>query len=522
MKHYEHAVGAARDKKIILLTSELGGEAGFAWFTLLEWLAEAQNTFCIIFIDKCLYKRFATETNISPTKLKKIFKMMAELELIDPELFDENIIVSQNFIKKHINYLRKLTIFRNFSEENLENKLKIYFKYRDQKDISHMTYKTFIQKLINIFRPFENSIPNVQSQDDASQQGGLKSELENSNLAPPREAGINSLPNEQNQNNGSQQGGLKGNGTNTTPSPMRASTSAPSNREGIKPLSERWQYQVAELMYKHIKERDETFPKPNLQEWANGFDEIAKTGRGRNEIEQVMLFSQQDKFWACHILDPKILLKHFSRIKLIMQKNETDIQCACYTYEQACKLIQKDNRQWNEFIYCQDKNNQKIYWDTKKGPCPYEKVKKDIIAWVRKINDFDNIYTWNITKLGTKLPEGYYYKSIYQGEEEYKASGLNLQFYLNDLLFNETELSVTNNKNVLRENNSQPCGVVLPFTDSAEQGSIPSKTDENDLNQNDGETAFSQAINRIYETLRAIPDDPDRSTARRAIPLSRY
>jgi hypothetical protein len=149
MKHYEHTIGGTKDKKIKILTSELGGEAGFAWFTLLEWLGEAQDTFCIIFIDKGWYKSFETETNIATAKLKKIFKTMADLELIDPELFEQNIIMSQNFIRKHMNYLKKLTNFRNLSEQNLKKKLKIYFEYRADRCKLSMTYETFIEKLVS-------------------------------------------------------------------------------------------------------------------------------------------------------------------------------------------------------------------------------------------------------------------------------------------------------------------------------------------------------------------------------------
>jgi hypothetical protein len=180
-----------------------------------------------------------------------------------------------------------------------------------------------------------------------------------------------------------------------------------------------------------------------MQRWANEFDLLAKLGRGRNEIEQVLIFSQEDKFWACHILEPKNLVKHFTRLKQFMLKRENDIKIACLTYEQVYRATQKYNRQWDEFIYCQDKHNNKFYWDTKKGDCPYEKAKVDIMAYIRKLNDKTNtVYTWNITQRGAKLIEGYYYNSICQGKEEYENSGLNLKFYNNDFEYDLYENGV--------------------------------------------------------------------------------
>ena len=233
-----------------------------------------------------------------------------------------------------------------------------------------------------------------------------------------------------------------------------------------------WQYRLAELMYKLLEERDAILSKPNLQIWANSFDYIGGLGRGQNEIERVLNFSQQDEFWSCIVLAPENLAKHFMRLKQFMLKKENSLKKALYTYSQVCYMVQKDGRQWRDFILCHpvevgvttaavttavDKSVRcsnpspvgsvnlgqsksegiaavtTAYWDTKCGICPYPKAKKDIEVLLRKRGDYNaGVYQWNIGKDGTKLPAGFYFYQLLSSKEDYEDSGLNLKFYKDD------------------------------------------------------------------------------------------
>lgn len=77
---------------------------------------------------------------------------------------------------------------------------------------------------------------------------------------------------------------------------------------------------LAELLFKKIKENNPNAKKPNLESWANTFRlMIERDNRTGKEIQDVILWCQQDNFWYKNILSADKLRKQFDRLQLNMK-----------------------------------------------------------------------------------------------------------------------------------------------------------------------------------------------------------
>lgn len=80
------------------------------------------------------------------------------------------------------------------------------------------------------------------------------------------------------------------------------------------------QMMLAKLLFKKIRENNPKAKEPNMESWANTFRlMMERDGREGKEIQNVILWSQQDSFWYKNILSADKLRKQFDRLYLQMQ-----------------------------------------------------------------------------------------------------------------------------------------------------------------------------------------------------------
>jgi hypothetical protein len=85
---------------------------------------------------------------------------------------------------------------------------------------------------------------------------------------------------------------------------------------------ESWEYKFASGLQKMILKNNPTAKTPDdLQKWAKGFDMILRIdNRDIDEIPEVLMFSQQDKFWQKNILSPDSFRKHYDKLKMLWEE----------------------------------------------------------------------------------------------------------------------------------------------------------------------------------------------------------
>ncbi|PAE27887.1 hypothetical protein CHI07_16950 [Paenibacillus sp. 7884-2] len=83
---------------------------------------------------------------------------------------------------------------------------------------------------------------------------------------------------------------------------------------------------LAELLFKKVKENNPNAKEPNLESWANTFRlmmESPKEKRSGKDIQDLILWSQDNHFWYKNILSADKLRKQFDRLFMEM-KDERD------------------------------------------------------------------------------------------------------------------------------------------------------------------------------------------------------
>ena len=72
---------------------------------------------------------------------------------------------------------------------------------------------------------------------------------------------------------------------------------------------------LAELLYKQIQNNSPTHKEPDLEKWANEFRLIMERDkREGEEIQDLIIKTQNHDFWKKNILSPSKLRKHYDRL----------------------------------------------------------------------------------------------------------------------------------------------------------------------------------------------------------------
>ena len=394
MQYFSHKVESRRDEKIDALIEEFGAEGYAVWFALLEEISQEQKNLYMLFITRRWLDSFSISLRMRKSKVRKILDKLANFGMIDYDLYQEDIIFSQKFIKIQRCYIQKIFKSGNNSVESCMESVQKLFKIRKGKSNKTMTYDDFFLKLCRIrdeiIHPIKKRIEKKNK------------EIKENNINENKEEIKTNETEEKNQKE------AKGN-----------------KQKFLLFRKSDWQYLLAEKLFEEVKKRDSTFPNVNLQTWANTFNMISKE-RNIEEIEKVMEYSQKHPFWSGIILSPNDLWNNFAKIKQAMINNT---EKSTYSYEEMQLAMIKQKRNKNDFIACIDEKGEIIYWDKSKGNCPYRiyEQKENIEAVIDNVIENKSM-VWNITKQGIKLPEDWHYREIIRGKKEYQYSGLKLIF----------------------------------------------------------------------------------------------
>ncbi|HOM04511.1 MAG TPA: DUF4373 domain-containing protein [Candidatus Kapabacteria bacterium] len=142
-----------KDPKIKLLMEKYKN-ALIVWIYLLIKFGKEENNGFMIFINENWYKNFSKELKFPKSQIKnikEIIKEMANIGLINSNLFFEDILFSENFFKKHFNYFYKNKRDFNQMKEKIIKNLEFLFNSRNHNEMYIMTFEEISKFLLNLF-----------------------------------------------------------------------------------------------------------------------------------------------------------------------------------------------------------------------------------------------------------------------------------------------------------------------------------------------------------------------------------
>ena len=111
-------------------------------------------------------------------------------------------------------------------------------------------------------------------------------------------------------------------GSNTSNSNTDSNTVSNTSRSKLK--FETQHLKLAELLYKQIQNNSPNYKEPDLEKWANEFRLIMERDeREGKEIQDLIIKTQSDNFWKKNILSPSKLRKHYDRLVIEFEDNNS-------------------------------------------------------------------------------------------------------------------------------------------------------------------------------------------------------
>lgn len=100
--------------------------------------------------------------------------------------------------------------------------------------------------------------------------------------------------------------------TNITSNKKKDRNSAEAEYDGESPYMK-----LANLLFEEIKKNNDEAKQPNLQTWANDFRKLVELdGKSIENVETVIKWSQQDKFWKSNVLSAKKVREKYDTLKI--------------------------------------------------------------------------------------------------------------------------------------------------------------------------------------------------------------
>ena len=319
MLYFDHSIETRNDEKIKAIISEFGITGYGVWCALLEEVASAQKNFYILFIDDNFLKTFSISLNIRPAKLEKVLQKFADLELIRPDFYRENIIFVSNFVRKHAKYFEKLQRNNTFSQKSCTERVQMCFKIRKPKPEFTMTCEDFIRNVNGIM---SDLIPNriEKNRIEKKRINDYIPPVEKSEISESDETGIPENPETPEPDI------VIPEAVEPEPEPEPVPVPDPEP-EPPKPKRQFRLFSVADDEYHlantfaaEIRKSDKG-AIINVQHWANDIFYLSN-GRDRSEIEKVLQFGLSDSFWSDKIVNPEALFKHYTKLVKKMEKKE--------------------------------------------------------------------------------------------------------------------------------------------------------------------------------------------------------
>lgn len=152
------------DPKIKLLMEKYKN-ALIVWIYLLIKFGKEEEKGFMIFLNKNWYKDFADEIKTSKTQVKEIIKEMANIGLINSNLFFEDILFSENFFKKHYRYFLRNKKDLNTIKEKILINLEFLFNSRKPNEMHIMEFEELKNYFLNLFIQKNNNLDNEITQE---------------------------------------------------------------------------------------------------------------------------------------------------------------------------------------------------------------------------------------------------------------------------------------------------------------------------------------------------------------------
>jgi DNA-binding MarR family transcriptional regulator len=84
-----------------------------------------------------------------------------------------------------------------------------------------------------------------------------------------------------------------------------------------------WEYKLSKFFFKEIEKHDAEFPQPNLNQWAKELSKLVYVDKlDVKEIEKVIMFATDDKFWSSVIIKPYSLRVKYQQLRKQMLSNQ--------------------------------------------------------------------------------------------------------------------------------------------------------------------------------------------------------
>jgi len=330
-------IDGTNTEDIKLLTNKFKGNGYAVWNVVRSHLARNADSLFVMCINKKInwYRNIAETLNLTPAKVKRIVEYIAEIGLLQSDLFEKNIVCSPFFNKQHKNFLKE-HVSKN--EEICKNTLQNVKKFA----------KT--QGLNSIKITLEGTRIGIGIEEE------LELERESSLLDNVGERSFFDL--------GKKEDTVR---TDTTAlancQPKNTDETFPtSQKEQSKTTSsDAWYREVACRLFKNVKSRDHNHPNVDIDIWAQ---QIANIQRPRNEIIEALKFSQNDDFWKYRINSPDSLEKHFATIIQRARGSllkTTGIRLEKYSYNEMEQAVFKQVRKGANFR-CKKESNGRVHF----------------------------------------------------------------------------------------------------------------------------------------------------------------
>ena len=111
MKYFKHDLTARDDDKIFELVETHGMQGYGIWWALLEELYKAEDQGFRVEATDTWFKRLSKQLNLTDWRtLIRTLDTMAELRLIDPQLWAEHVILSPGRAKRAVQYIDRKSV----------------------------------------------------------------------------------------------------------------------------------------------------------------------------------------------------------------------------------------------------------------------------------------------------------------------------------------------------------------------------------------------------------------------------
>ncbi len=140
-------------------------------------------------------------------------------------------------------------------------------------------------------------------------------------------------------------------------------------------------------LHTEILKNDSKSKTPNFQKWAADFDKLNRIdGRDWTEIENVLIWCQNNDFWKSNILSARKFRIKYQTLKLQMEKDKNKKTTKKpYTETGMKALVKMNHGSEKDFIKCYDNQNNIWYWHKQDGDLP-EHLKKETDKIIAKID----------------------------------------------------------------------------------------------------------------------------------------